>query len=112
MLWITLLYVVGIVFILLAIYLKFWRGKRKFYRRNQFGLETFETYEKSLYVSYWENFIQFIYIVLAIAGLLLLFTAFFGKDDILSYPSEKKAIEQRKHHKENAQPLPAEKVGR
>jgi hypothetical protein len=78
----TLFYIIGIAFILLSIRLKFWRGKRKFNRRNAAGLETFSSYEKSLSVSYLENFIQFLYIFLMIVGVLILLTAIFNSHDI------------------------------
>jgi hypothetical protein len=83
MILLTLFYVVGIVFILLSIYLSYWRGKRKFNRRNMAGLETFSTYEKSLTTRWLENSASFISILLMVLGIIILLAAYFGGADIM-----------------------------
>ncbi|MBS1526295.1 MAG: hypothetical protein JST19_11640 [Bacteroidetes bacterium] len=79
----TSFYIVGITFILLSLYLSYWRGKRKFNRRNAFGREEFSSYEKSLMNGWTENFASFLSILLMILGIILLLFAYFDSKDIM-----------------------------
>lgn len=76
-------YVVGIAFILLSIYLRYWRGKRQFDRRNAAGNETFRSYGHSLKARYSENAVQFLYMALTVIGAILLLMAIFDAKDIV-----------------------------
>ena len=78
-----ILYVIGIVFILVALYLRYWRNKRKFYRRNAVGVEEFNSYDKSVLINLVENFAKFIYYFLFIVGVLILLLTYFGAPDIM-----------------------------
>jgi len=82
MLLLTLFYVAGIVFILLSIYLKFWRGRRKFNRRNPVGRETFSSYKKAVLVSSFEDLIKTLSTILMVLGIILLLAAYFDPEDI------------------------------
>ncbi len=75
-------YAVGILFVLISIYLRYWRGKRKFYKRNIAGQEVFSSYNKALTTNWLENSAQFISIFLMIVGIIPLLAAYFGADDL------------------------------
>ncbi|EHQ24271.1 hypothetical protein [Mucilaginibacter paludis] len=83
MLVLTIFYIVGIVCVLLSLYLSYWRGKRKFNRRNMAGLEVFKSYESSVFSTLLENCAAFLSTFLIIIGLIILLAAIFDKDDIV-----------------------------
>jgi len=83
MLLLTLFYVVGIGFILLSLYLRYWRGKRKFNRRNVAGMETFPSYDKELAANWLENASKFLYMLFMAFGIIILLAAIFGGGDIM-----------------------------
>ena len=83
MLLLIIIYIISIVLIGLSIYLRYWRGRRKFQRRNVAGLEEFKSYGDALKKRYLENLVQFIYIFFTIVGILLLLMAIFGAKDIM-----------------------------
>ncbi len=79
----TLFYIAGIVLIVLSLYLRFWRGKRKFNRRNAAGVETFNTYRGSLFINWLENTASFLSILFMILGIIILLAAYFDAKDIM-----------------------------
>ena len=83
MLLLILFYLIGIICITISIYLRYWRGKRKFNRRNLAGLETFNSYKDSLLTIYLENFARFLSILLMVVGIFILLSAFFEWRDII-----------------------------
>jgi hypothetical protein len=76
-------YVVGIVFVLLAIYLRYWRNKRKFNRRVGYGVEAFKSYDSSVLINFLEDFAHFLYYFLFIVGVIILMAAYFGGNDLM-----------------------------
>ena len=78
-----LFYIAGITLIVASLYLSYWRGKRKFNRRNMVGVETFSSYNKYLGTRWLENSAQFISMLFMILGIILLLAALFDGKDIL-----------------------------
>ncbi len=78
-----LFYVFGTGFVLLSVYLRYWRGKRRFERRNMAGMETFKSYNKALSANFIENIASFLSLLLMVIGILLLLMALFGRQDIM-----------------------------
>jgi len=64
------LIVIGIIALILGIAIKLFIGRRRFYRRNQSGLETFRNYKGALIISLLEKVITFIGGLLIIIGVL------------------------------------------
>jgi prolipoprotein diacylglyceryltransferase len=78
----TVFYIVGITLVLLSLYLSYWRGKRKFNRRNMAGLETFKSYDSSLLAHWLEDSARFLSTVFMILGIIILLYAYFEGDII------------------------------
>ncbi len=76
-------YVTGIVFVLLAIYLRYWRNKRKFNRRVGYGVEAFSSYDRSILINLLEDLVHFLYYFLFVAGVIILLAAYFGGNDLM-----------------------------
>jgi hypothetical protein len=83
MILVTIFYVLGIVFVLLAFYFRYWRRKRKSNKRIAFGVETFILYESFILTNLLEYFIHFLYYFLFIVGVIILFTTYFGARDLM-----------------------------
>jgi hypothetical protein len=66
----TALIIVGIIVLILGIGIKLLIGRRRFYRRNQSGLETFKNYKSALTITFLERASTFI------GGLLIIFGLF------------------------------------
>ncbi|MYY43971.1 molybdenum ABC transporter permease [Elizabethkingia anophelis] len=77
--------VVGIVFLVVGLALRYWINRRKFYRRSITGLEGFSSYEKSVAVRFIERIGKLLSYLLIIFGLLSLW----------SYSRQKKAKEKQ-----------------
>jgi hypothetical protein len=67
--------VLGIVALALGISIKIFVGRRKFYRRNQAGLEGFKSYRNALITPFVETVLTFIAALLIIAGAICLAAA-------------------------------------
>lgn len=61
----------GIIILLVGIALRYWINRRRFYRRNVAGKETFSSYEKAVIVRILEKFGKLIAWVLILFGLLM-----------------------------------------
>ncbi|WP_018675946.1 hypothetical protein [Riemerella columbina] len=61
----------GIIILLVGIALRYWINRRRFYRRNVAGKETFSSYEKAVIVRILEKFGMLIAWVLILFGLLM-----------------------------------------
>lgn len=61
----------GIIILLVGIALRYWINRRRFYRRNVAGKETFSSYEKSVIVRILEKFGKLIAWVFILFGLLM-----------------------------------------
>ncbi len=75
-----ILFLLGFGLIGLSIYGRYWRGKRRFDRRNIAGVQVFKNYNDSLKKQYFENFIHFLGVAAFIVGLIILLFAYFGYD--------------------------------
>lgn len=64
--------VIGIIFLVLGIGLRYWINRRKFYRRGPMGAEGFSSYEKSVAIKFIEKVGKWIAYALIIFGLLSL----------------------------------------
>jgi len=67
----NMLYGIPIVLFLGGCALRYWVGRRRFYRRNGFGMEEFSSYERSKLTHIFEELLTFIAIFLIVAALLL-----------------------------------------
>ncbi|MCO5241530.1 MAG: molybdenum ABC transporter permease [Chitinophagaceae bacterium] len=77
--------VIGIIFLVLGLGLRYWINRRKFYRRSDTGAEGFSSYEKSVFIKFIERVGKWIAYALIIFGLLSLWV----------YSREKKEKQQQ-----------------
>ncbi|CAD0002295.1 molybdenum ABC transporter permease [Flavobacterium salmonis] len=64
--------VIGILFLVLGLGLRYWINRRKFYRRGPMGAEGFSSYEKSVAIKFIELVGKWIAYAMIIFGLLSL----------------------------------------
>ena len=64
--------VIGIIFLVLGLGLRYWINRRKFYRRSDTGAEGFSSYEKQVAIKFIERVGKWIAYGLIIFGLLSL----------------------------------------
>ena len=64
--------VIGIIFLVLGLGLRYWINRRKFYRRSDTGAEGFSSYEKQVAIKFIERVGKWIAYALIIFGLLSL----------------------------------------
>ena len=81
--------VIGIIFLVFGLGLRYWINRRKFYRRSVTGSEGFSSYEKSVGITFIERIIKWIAYALIIFGLL----------SLLVYSIEKKEKEKQQQIK-------------
>ena len=84
--------VIGIIFLVLGLALRYWINRRKFYRRGSMGAEGFSSYESSVFLKFIERVGKWIAYAMIIFGLLSLWV----------YSREKK--ENGKHKTEIQKP--------
>lgn len=80
--------VIGIIFLLLGLALRYWINRRKFYRRSSTGAEGFSSYEKSVAIQFVERIGKWLAYALIIFGLLSLWVYSREKKEILSKNTE------------------------
>lgn len=78
--------IIGILFLVLGLGLRYWINRRKFYRRGPMGAEGFSSYEKSVAIKLIERLGKWIAYAMIIFGLLALW----------AYSREKKEREKTK----------------
>ena len=64
--------VIGIIFLVAGLGLRYWINRRKFYRRSPMGAEGFSSYESSVIIKLLEKFGKWVAYGLIIFGLLSL----------------------------------------
>lgn len=64
--------VIGIIFLVLGLGLRYWINRRKFYRRSPIGAEGFSNYEKSVAIKFVERVGKWVAYALIIFGVLSL----------------------------------------
>lgn len=64
--------VIGIIFLVLGLGLRYWINRRKFYRRSPMGAEGFSNYEKSVAIKLVERVGKWVAYALIIFGVLSL----------------------------------------
>ena len=77
--------VIGIIFVVLGLGLRYWINRRKFYRRGPMGAEGFSSYESSVFIKFIESVGKWIAYAMIIFGLLALW----------AYSREKKEKEKQ-----------------
>ncbi|TDE04992.1 molybdenum ABC transporter permease [Flavobacterium hiemivividum] len=82
--------VIGILFLVLGLALRYWINRRKFYRRSPIGAESFSSYEKSVGIKFIERVAKWIAYALIIFGLLSLWVYSREKND-----KEKQKVETK-----------------
>ena len=74
--------VIGILFLVLGLGLRYWINRRKFYRRSPMGAEGFSSYEKLVGIKFIERLGKWIAYGLIIFGLLSLWVYSREKKDM------------------------------
>ncbi len=69
----------GIASIVLSIVVYFLVGRRKFYRRNQAGIETFKSYSSSIFARSLDLLLKILAVILFLGGIFLIAIGYFGK---------------------------------
>lgn len=64
--------VIGIIFLVAGLGLRYWINRRKFYRRSPMGAEGFSSYENSVFIKLIEKVGKWVAYALIIFGLLSL----------------------------------------
>jgi len=64
--------VIGIIFLVAGLALRYWVNRRKFYRRSPIGAEGFSSYESSVFIKLIEKVGKWVAYALIIFGLLSL----------------------------------------
>lgn len=72
--------IIGILFLVLGLVLRYWINRRKFYRRSPMGAESFSSYEKSVGIKLIERVGKWIAYALIIFGLLSLWVYYREKN--------------------------------
>ena len=70
--------ILGIICLFLSIAIYIFVGRRKFYRRNQSGIETFRSFTNSVLTPLGERILKLVSFLLFIAGLLLFVVWYFA----------------------------------
>ncbi|MBA4153697.1 molybdenum ABC transporter permease [Flavobacterium sp.] len=83
--------IIGIIFLVAGLGLRYWINRRKFYRRSPMGAEGFSSYESSLTIKLLEKFGKWVAYALIIYGLLSLWVYSREKKD-----KEKQNVEIQK----------------
>ena len=73
--------VIGIIFLIAGLGLRYWLNRRKFYRRGPMGAEGFSSYESSVFIKLIEKGGKWIAYALIIFGLLSLWVYSREKND-------------------------------
>lgn len=73
--------VIGIIFLVAGLGLRYWINRRKFYRRGPMGAEGFSSYEKSVAIKIFEHIGKWIAYAMIIWGLLCFWAYFHEKKD-------------------------------
>lgn len=80
--------VIGMIFLVAGLALRYWINRRKFYRRSPTGAEGFSSYEKSLAIKFIERVGKWIAYALIIFGLLSLWVYSREKKEIATKNTE------------------------
>lgn len=83
--------VIGIIFLILGLGLRYWINRRKFYRRGSMGAEGFSSYESSVFIKFIEKVGKWVAYALIIFGLLSLWVYY---RDVKEKQSKEVKIEQ------------------
>jgi hypothetical protein len=73
-----LLLIAALLLIALALMLRLYVGRRRFYRRNGAGLQTFRSYTQSIVITILENLALFIATVCVICAMILVVVYYLG----------------------------------
>lgn len=85
--------VIGIIFLVLGLALRYWINRRRFYRRSPTGAEGFSSYEKSVAIKFIERLGKWVAYALIILGLLSLWVYSREKKEAASQNTE---VQKRK----------------
>lgn len=64
--------IVGIIFLLVGLLIRYHIGKRKFNRRNFAGIEVFSTYGRGVFTRFFERLFRFLGMILILLAILLI----------------------------------------
>ena len=67
---------IGIIFLAVGFILKYWVNRRRFYRRNQFGVEEFKSFTRSRIISLIEGVTGAVGWLLIIVGIVVVVGSF------------------------------------
>lgn len=84
--------ILGIALVVFGFGIRYWVGRRRFYRRGLAGLQQYSSYSKSLIVSIFERFANFLSVPMILIGLLMLvFWWMYVRDVVLSAKKDRSA---------------------
>lgn len=75
----TAFFIAGVVLVVLSGVLHFFLQRRRFYRRNQAGIERFTSYSSSLFTRFFEGLLRLLSIAMFLGGLFLCFISYVGR---------------------------------
>lgn len=75
----TAVMILGVASIVISIGLYFFIQRRKFYRRNQAGIETFPSYSNSIFARSLDFVLRVLSVGLFLGGIFLIVIAYYGK---------------------------------
>ncbi len=76
--------IIGIIFLVAGLALRYWINRRRFYRRSPTGAEGFSSYEKSVAIKFVERVGKWVAYALIIFGLLSLWVYSREKNEIVA----------------------------
>ena len=82
--------VIGIIFLVSGLALRYWINRRKFYRRNALGAEGFSSFESSVFIRLIERIGKWLAYALIIVGIICFWTYAQMKKDKENKQSEVK----------------------
>jgi preprotein translocase subunit SecG len=80
--------VIGVIFFVSGLGLRYWINRRRFYRRSSTGAEGFSSYEKSVAIKFLERVGKWIAYALIIFGVLSLWVYSREKKEVASQNTE------------------------
>ncbi|OCX54298.1 hypothetical protein BEL04_08550 [Mucilaginibacter sp. PPCGB 2223] len=84
--------ILSVIFFLIGFGLRYWLGKRSFYRREITGIESFKSYNNMLFTRFWEGLIGFFSVFFIIVGIIFLLVSLVSHYDGRPHKSHQKNV--------------------
>lgn len=72
-------FIAGVVLVILSVVIHFVLQRRRFYRRNQAGIETFNSYSSSVFTRVLEGLLRLLSIAMFLGGLFICIISYMGR---------------------------------